>query len=426
MASTNSIKTAIIEREEEFKEKAKRENFIERELKIDTITTDVVSIITGIRRCGKSILAFLLTKDKNAAYVNFEDERLQLKAKELNSVLKAIYEVKGDVDFIVFDEIQNIEGWEKFIARIILNKKIIITGSNARLLSKELATYLTGRHIDYELFPFSFREYLRFGKFEPNIYLTKDVAKTKSFLEDYIEQGGFPLVYRIGIKFVIENYKDIVERDIIQRYNVKYGKMLKDIARYLISNSGNLISFNRISKIFEISVDTIREYSAYFVNAYLLFFLNKFDYKLKEQEKSPKKVYCIDTGIINAFGFKVSQNMGKLMENLVAIELFRRKSYFNKGLEIFYFKDYQQHEVDFLIKEGLKVKQLIQVTYANSFDEIEHREIRALLKAKEIFKEDNPELLIITWDYEDEKELCWFGRSGKIKFVPLWKWLLNL
>jgi predicted AAA+ superfamily ATPase len=322
MVHVETLKTAIEEREEELKEKISRENIVERELKIEKIHTDVASIITGVRRCGKSTLAFLLTLKKKAAYVNFEDERLQLSLRNINLILDAIHSLKGEVEFIVFDEIQYIQGWEIFISRILPNKKVIITGSNARLLSKELATYLTGRHVDYELFPFSFREYLRYLKFSPNIYLTKDVSKVKDFLKEYLEIGGFPLAYKLGKRFLAENFRDIVERDVLQRYNVEYKNVLKELAKYYVSNSGKEISFNKLKNVFNVkSLHTIRNYSEYFSNAYLFFVLEKYSPKLKLQEISPKKVYCIDNGFINTLGFKISEDFGRLMENLVAIEL---------------------------------------------------------------------------------------------------------
>ncbi len=422
MVSKEIIKTAIVDKEEELKEKFRKENIINRELKINTLSGDVANVITGMRRCGKSILAFLLTKDKNSAYVNFEDERLNIEAKELNAVLEAIYELKGDVEFIVFDEIQNVDGWERFVARLLTRKKIIITGSNARLLSRELATFLTGRHIDYKLFPFSFREFLVFNNFKPNPYLTKDIAKTKKMLREYLEIGGLPLAYKHGRRFVSETYGDIIERDVIQRYRIKYRKLLKNLALYYVSNFSSYISFNGLKKLFKVkNVETVKNYSEYISNAYLLIFLRRFSFRLKEQEIAPKKVYCMDNGIITTMSFRFSKNFGRLMENLVAIELERKKSYWFAGQEIYYWKDYQQREVDFVVREGLRVRQLVQVTYAAGRDEVEPREIRSLVKAAELFKRDRPELSVITWDHEDVEEV----KGKRIKFVPLWRWLLT-
>ena len=417
MVNIEELKAAIVDREEEIKKKFKEENIIEREsekIVKKYISTDIALIITGVRRCGKSILAFMLGKDNKYGYVNFEDERLNIEARDLNKVLEALYSLKGDIDILIFDEIQNIFGWERFITRLIQNKKIIITGSNARLLSKELATYLTGRHIDFTLYPFSFKEFLRFKNFSPNIHLTTDIAKIKNYLDEYLKAGGFPLTYKVGKLFLVENYKDIVERDVIQRYKIKYPKVLKDLAKYLISNLSKEISYNKLKNILGVkSVHTIMNYTEYIQNSYLVFLVERFSFKLKEQMIAPKKVYCIDTGLSNAIGFKFIENFGRLIENIVAIELKRREK------EIYYWKDYQQHEVDFVIKEGTKVKQLIQVCYSLEDLETKKREIRGLIKASDELKCRN--LLIITWD--EEKEIK--EKNKLIKVVPLWKWLLS-
>ncbi|MEM5832527.1 MAG: ATP-binding protein, partial [Candidatus Aenigmatarchaeota archaeon] len=394
------IKMAIIEREESMLKKFEEENIIIREnleFVKNKIKKDIANIIIGIRRCGKSIFAFQLSKEEKFGYVNFEDERLDIPAKELNRVLEAIYSIKGNVNLLILDEIQNIYGWEKFVARVINNKKVIITGSNARLLSKELATFLTGRHIEYELFPFSFREFLNFKGLnlkEKDFYITENIAKVKNLLGEYLKKGGFPLVEKFGLIFLSENYKDIVERDVIQRFNIKNIRIFKDFSHYLISNSTNEISYNSLKNIFKMSVRTISNWVSYLETAFLFFELERFSPKLKQQILASKKIYCIDNGFINTIAFKLSENRGKMMENLVAVELLRRKSYWFNNWEIFYWKDYQQNEVDFLIKEGLDMKQLIQVTYASNKDEIDRREIKALIKASELLKCKN--LLIIT------------------------------
>lgn len=422
MVKIEEIKAAIVDREEDLKQKFAKERIIEREniSKIKgLVSTDITLLITGVRRCGKSILAFMLGKDEKYAYVNFEDERLRVEAKDLNMILEAVYSLKGDVDLLIFDEIQNISGWERFITRLLLNKKIIITGSNARLLSKELATYLTGRHIDLVLFPFSFREALRFKGFEPNVYSTRDVAKTKNYLKEYLENGGFPLAYKIGRLFLVENYKDILERDIVQRYKIKYTGVLKDLAKYLVSNAASEVSYNKLKNIFNVkSVHTIINYTNYLQNAYLIFLIGRFSFKLKQQMLAPKKVYCVDAGLANALGFKISERYGSLIENVVAIELLRRQS-LNRGLEVYYWKDSQQREVDFVLKGGLKVKQLLQVCYDVENYSVKERELNALTKASKDLR--CKDLLVITWDYEAEEKV----EGSRVKFTPLWKWLLE-
>lgn len=420
MVNVEAIKSAIVDKEEELKDKVRKEKIIERELNIGKVCEDVANVITGVRRCGKSILAFLLTQKAKAAYVNFEDERLQLRQEELNAVLEAIMSLKGEVEFIVLDEIQYVSGWERFVSRILPTKKIIITGSNARLMSKEFSTFLTGRHVSFELFPFSFREYLAYNGFRPNIYLTRDVARTKSFLTEYLKIGGFPLTYKVGRYFLSENYKDIVERDVVQRYNIKFKSTLKDLSRYYISNCAQEISFNRLKNILNLkSVHTVKDYTLYLSNAYLIFLIEKYSPKLKESIIAPKKVYCIDNGIVNTIGFKISENFGSLMENLTAVELQRIKSYWFKEWEIYYWRNSQHDEVDFVIKEGQQIKKLIQVTYASGRDEVEKREIRSLIKASELLECKN--LQIITWDYEEKIKID----EKEIQLIPLWKWLLT-
>ncbi len=426
MISTELIKSVIAEQEVEMVEKFKKENIIERENQstiTDYLKPNIALIITGLRRTGKSVFSFSILKGKNFGYINFEDERLSdLNANEMNRVLEAIYSLKGNVETFLFDEIQNVYGWEKFISRLVPNHRIIITGSNATLMSRELATHLTGRHLDFMLFPFSFREYLRFNNFTPkkdDIYITASIAKIKEHLNGYIKAGGIPEGINIGKRFILQLENDIIEKDVIQRYKIKYRKKLKELSHYLLSNFSSEISYNKMKNVLGVrSATTVSNWMDYISSSYLIFELNKYSPKLKEQMLSSKKVYSLDNGLINSLSFKTSENFGRLMENLVAVELFRRKSYWHNEWEVFYFKDYQQNEVDFLVKEGYTVKELVQVSYANSFDEIEKREYRSLIKASYLLGCN--ELKIITWDYDDIKNID----SKRVNFIPLWKWLI--
>ncbi|HIH20603.1 TPA: ATP-binding protein [Candidatus Micrarchaeota archaeon] len=422
MANLEDITRAIAEREAELREKLSAEKIIGRQhedMAKKLLSTDVALVITGVRRCGKSILAFSLGSG-NCGYVNFEDERLEMKASELNKVLEAIYALKGDCNFFVFDEIQNIRGWEKFVSRLVPAHKIIVTGSNARLLSKEFATALTGRHLTFTLFPFSFREFLLYRDFKPDVHLTKDVARIKKHLDEYLELGGFPLAYKVGKLFLSELYSDVIERDVIQRYGIRYQTLLKDIAKYLVSNFATEISHNKIRKIFGVkSAHTVNKYIGCLKNSFLLFEIQRFSPKLKESLKAPKKIYCIDTGMAQQVSANASKRAGALMENLVAIELQRRKSYSDVKLDVFYWKDYQQAEVDFVVREEDRTKELIQVTYASEKNEVPEREVRSLIKAGQALKCRN--LLVVTWDFEGEEKT---GRTT-VRYVPLWKWLLE-
>jgi hypothetical protein len=425
MVSVEEIKSAIVDREEEMVKIFSSENIVEREnLKIEKhISPGVANIITGVRRCGKSILAFQLAKKGSFGYVNFEDERLSMDSRELNKVLEAVYSLKGDVDLLVLDEIQNVSGWEKFIARILPAKKVVITGSNARLMSKELATYLTGRHIDFALYPFSFGEFLQYKGVEigkEDLYSTRGVAMVKKLLEEYLEGGGFPPALKLGRLFLLENFRDIVERDVIQRYRIKYPSKLRELARYLISNSSSEITYSKLKNVLSLgSVNTVSNWVSFLENSYLVFKLERFSPKLKEAVLAPKKIFSIDTGLSNAVGFKVSENRGREIENAVAVELLRRRDYWGREWEIFYWKDHRQREVDFVVKEGSRVRQLIQVCREVTPD-TKKREVGALLLAMKEFR--LKEGLILTFDQEEEETVS--GR--RIIYKPVWRWLLEV
>jgi predicted AAA+ superfamily ATPase len=372
---------------------------------------------------------------KNLPYINFDDERLfDFTSKDFDLLIQAFYELYGDFDYVVLDEPHNIQGWELFVSRLRRTKKVIITGSNSKLLSGELATHLTGRYIDFTLFPFSFREFLRFYDFSlspEDVYSTKKEAQVKKFLDDYLSAGGFPERLIFGREILVRIYSDIIEKDILTRYKIKKKKTFKELTRYLISNFSSEISLNKLKNIFGIKdVHTLKNWISFLENAYLIFILERFSFKLKEQFIAPKKVYCIDTGLAGVIGYKLMEDKGKLMENLVAVELLRRKSYWYNSWEIYYWKDHQQNEVDFVIKEGKDVVQLIQVCYDIEMYKTKEREIKSLVKASKELRCNN--LTIINWDYYGEEEVQNQFERGKkskkfiIKFIPLWRWLIEV
>jgi len=402
-----------------------KDNIIDREILESSrkyMDSDMIKVVTGIRRCGKSVFSFQLLKGRDFAYANFDDERLSgIRAEDLNDVLEVLHEIYGNFKCLFLDEMQNIEKWELFVNRCRRQGyNILLTGSNAKMLSKELAAHLTGRYIELELYPFSFREFLRyFGmKYsEEDFYLPEKIGEIKKRLGEYVERGGFPEVLRYGeirARYLTDLYSAIIGKDIITRYNIRHSKILKDMAAYLISNYGSFMSYNKLKNIFNIkSVHTIENYVSYIEESYLIFQLFPFSFKVKEQLISPKKIYAIDTGMINAVSSKTFDNKSRLIENIVFMELKRL------GKEIFYYKSKQQEEVDFVLKEGLKAKQLIQVCYSLDDEHTKKREIKALLKASEELKCKN--LLVITWDYEGEEKI----EKNKIIYKPLWKWLLE-
>ncbi len=425
------LKKVIISQKEEIEEKFKKSKIIEREpeknrLKKFLFHPNILAIL-GVRRCGKSIFSwqiFSSLSDKAFAYINFDDERLaDIKTEDLDKILQAFYELYGKIERMILDEPQNVEKWELFVNRLRRTKSLIITGSNSKLLSGELSTHLTGRYIDFNLFPFSFREFLDYKGFKiekDTFYSVSEIAQIKSFLEEYIKIGGFPEVYILGREILSRIYADIIEKDILKRYKIKRKETFKRVARYLISNISSEFTMRKLSHIFEIKdVHTLKNWLGALEDSYLLFVLERYSPKLKQQEIAPKKIYCIDTAMADVISFKISENIGKLMENLVAVELLRRKSYWQNNWEIYYYKDHQQREIDFLIKEGSEIKNLIQVSFINTIEEMEKKEIDFLKKASSLLKCKN--LSIITWDYEEELNI----NKIKIKFIPLWKWLLR-
>jgi len=414
----------------ELEEGLKGKRMVEREAENyfkDILKSKLIKVVTGIRRCGKSVLIYKLLHDKNFAYMNFDDERLV--DFDTNQILSSFYEIYGKSFNVIFlDEVQNLEKWELFANRLHrAGFNLLITGSNAKLLSKELATHLTGRHITIELLPFSFREYLDAIEFQEDIKTTKGISLLKRELKNYLDLGGFPeiIVEKENPSIYIrELYSKIVERDIVSRYNISYKKTFREIAMSSISNPSRSISYNKIKKQFGLGSDhTVKNYISYLEEAYLIFLLNRFSYKPAEVEKSEKKVYVIDSGIINNASLKFSKDYGHIYENAVAIELLRKKA-FNPALEIYYWKNQQQEEVDFVVKQGIKIKELIQVCYNTSDTKVKEREMRALLKASKELKCRN--LIVISEDREGGEQVDWFGTKRKIKFLPLWKWLMNI
>lgn len=403
---------------------------IPREINIDHIKKLLLYpnalVILGVRRSGKSTLSWLIMDKNRYAYINFDDEALYgIKSSDLDMLLKAFYDLYGSsVEYFVFDEIQNVEGWELFVNRLIRTKKVIITGSNSNLLSRDLATHLTGRHSDITVFPFSFREFLRYKGIDYKDiiirgYSTEVSAQILKLLAEFMKFGGFPESYKFGLERAKSIFGDIVSKDVIRRYSIKNIKSIEELAKYLIYNFSAEMTFSKLRNISGIKkIETVKNYVNYLTNSYLIFYLERFSFKLKQRIISPKKTYCIDTGIINSIISVSSDNLWKIMENVVAVELLRRKAY-SDNYDIFYWKDASQREIDFLIKREKSVEQLIQVTYSSSREETNNREINNLITASKELRCNN--LLIITWDYEAEEKI----EEKKIRFIPLWRWLLT-
>lgn len=423
----SSMTGVISEQAEERDAQTKGQRIIDREVQAHWARfkdDPLVKVTMGVRRSGKTVFTHLLLKGEEYASVNFDDERLAYMDSEgLNDVLEALYEVYGDFDNLVLDEVQNVQGWELFVNRLQrAGKRVYVTGSNANLLSRELATHLTGRYVQMEIHPFSFREFLRWNDTKLKGTTTRDRAVAKRMLEDYMSTGGFPEVLRnpdLAGTYLHDLYSSIIARDIVARRRVRYVRTFREMALGLISSYSQLITYNKLKKVHGLkSSHTAKDYVGHLVEAYLVHILDKYSPKPKEVLASPKKVYIADTGLIKALALTSSEDRGRIMENIVYLELARRRA-IDPAMELYYWRDYQDREVDFVVKRGPRVEALVQATYAAEMDEIDKREVRSLLKGRELMR--TGELQVITWDLDAIEEV----QGNTITFIPLWRWLLD-
>lgn len=409
------------------KEKLLSGKYVERKelAHVKNLTSQrLIKVILGPRRAGKSVFSFLLLKDKNFAYVNFDDDNL-IKVENTEEIIKSISEVYNNPHYLFFDEIQNLPRWELFLNKLHRRGyNIIVTGSNAKLLSKELSTHLTGRHIPIEIFPFSFSEILLAKEFKFDIkelVISEKKGTFLSFLNEYNKEGGFPEIVTKKASadaFLTNLYDSVLLKDVVSRYNLRFAKKIDDLSSYLASNFSSEYSFRKLKNILDFnSIVTLQNYLNYLEESYLVISLNRYSTKTKEQINAPRKIYFVDNGFITAKSFQQSENFGKKIENLFFTELLKKG--YKPNHNIFYYRTRNQREVDFVIKEGYRVKNLIQVCYKLDYD-TEKREIKALIEAAEELRCNN--LLVITWDNE---KIARYGKK-KIHFIPLWKWILEV
>ena len=412
----------------------KRKSYLKKSQ--DILETNMILSLIGVRRSGKSFIMRQIVKDliepgmkpANTLMINFEDRRFsEITIKLLDKIYETYLEYLDPDDkiFVFLDEIHRVERWERWVRTMheLKKCKIIITGSTAELLQGELATVLTGRHLDIFVYPLSFKEFLNFKNLEIKDmldFIDKKIEINR-YLREYIEYGGFPEVVLSNNKIEILNvyFEDILNKDIIQRYNIRKISKLRNLAKFYLTNISSQITFNSLERSIGITMDTIEKFSGYLESALLIFFIKRFSFSIKTQDKSPRKVYGIDTGLCNAIGFRFTENKGRLIENLVALDLLRRTTE-DPLLEIYYWKDNQGREVDFVIKSGLKVIELIQVCWDITNPMTKKREIRSLLKAMKVFELEQG--MIITEDLEGEEKI----QEKKIIYKTLSKWLLDM
>ena len=378
-----------------------------------------VVVVTGARRSGKSYILRQMVKKmvdsivrkEDTVYLNFEDVRLGVNnVNDLDEVYQMVIKHLGfgGQKIVFLDEVQLVEGWERWVRTMhdLRKARVVISGSNSRILTSDLGTKLTGRHIDMRVFPLSLMEFVSFHNGED----------AQQYLRNYLVKGGFPLPVlepKSAKQLLLDYFTDIVARDVAGRYNVRKLDRLMETAKYAVSNYSCSITFNSIARYLELKEDTVRNYLEYLEEAFLVFQLHRFSYKPKEVEKSPRKIYCIDTGLAGVVGLQAGQNIGRLAENAVFLHLLRKEK------EFYYWKDTQQHEVDFVVVEGNKPISAIGVCWDMSNPKTKSREVKSMVYGlKDLGL--NEGLFLVENSQKDEVV------DGKvIRFKSLGEWLMT-
>lgn len=413
MITTSQLEELVLSQKEAF---LSRDPGIPREIATERFReTDQIVVITGIRRCGKSTLLRQLSAQYNDfLYINFDDDRLMDFSVSDFPALMLVFEKTSPGTKVLFvDEIQNVGGWERFIRRIHdEGYKVFLTGSNANLLSAELGTHLTGRSTTITLYPFSFREVLQFRSIGSTRITEKKKAAILAEFDRYLTGGGFPEYLKYGDpEYLKRTYDDILFRDIISRFGIREVKGFRQLAHYLFTNAAKTATYNALKNTLGFkSVVSVRDYVGFLEEAYLIFEIFRYDFSLKKQYVHEKKLYCIDTGMRNAVAFRFSDDKGRLLENLVFIELQRR------GNAVYFF--HNPKECDFITEDRGTITSAIQVCYELS-RENRDLELDGLIGAMTTHYLN--EGIILTYNQE---ETITIG-DASIRVLPAWKWLIE-
>lgn len=385
-----------------------------------------IIVLSGIRRCGKSILQQYVRSglQQSDFYLNFEDERLvSFTVEDFQTLQEVFISLYGEQQFYYFDEIQNIPGWEMFIRRLYNNgNKIYLTGSNANLFSDELGTRLTGRYIKIEVYPLSFYEFTIY--IEPDIIkqldrmTTTSIGRIKQLFEEYLLTGGIPEYVKHKNKDYLHSlYESILFRDIITRYKIVNVDMIKKLVFFLASNCSKEVTYTSLRKMLGIkSITTVSDYCSYLENSYLCYFVHYYSDSVKAQQKNPKKIYFVDHVLAKTLGFRSNHDLGFTLENIVFLELIRR------GYSIYYFKD--KHGCDFVVRAEEQTVAVIQVCQELHDPDTRHREFAGLSEAMQRFSLQDG--TIITLNEEGEEIVKISEYECKIIVVPIWRWLLQI
>ena len=411
------MKTIILNQRKERDELMSRPYLIRRNNQdIDLLlNSHLIKLITGPRRVGKSTQALLMLRDKNFAYLNFDNFSL-LENWNADLVMHMLDVVYPGYEYILLDEVQNLDAWDLWVSELYRKgKNLVITGSNARMLSSEMATVLTGKYLQVEMLPFSLEEFFDWNKFDLHSMESKKNTNSLVLMDDYLRNGGYPEV--VASRQLTRSYLDtvfdsIIWKDVAKRHNVRNVSDLNNLAMYLVSNFCNPVTTNDLTtELGFSSVNTTKKYMDYLHEPYIFYYLSRYNNKLKLMKKAPRKVYVVDNGFVASKAFSLSDNLGRLLENQVFIELIRRG--YNVEKTMFYYRSRNDKEVDFVLRKGTSIERLVQVCYDMSSQKTEKREIDSIIECAGELKCNN--LIIVT-----NNEMRTIEKDGyKIDVVPI-------
>ena len=392
------MKTIILNQRKERDELMSRPYLIRRNNQ-DTallLNSNLIKLITGPRRVGKSTQALLMLRDTNFAYLNFDNYSL-LDAWDADLVMRMLDDVYPGYEYILLDEVQNLDAWDLWVSELYRRgKNLVITGSNARMLSSEMATVLTGKYLQVEMLPFSLEEFFDWNKFDLHSVNPEQQTDALVLMDDYLRNGGYPEVVlsrQLTRSYLDTLFDSIIWKDVAKRHNVRNVTDLNNLAMYLVSNFCNPVSANELTaELGFSSVNTTKKYMDYLHEPYIFYYLSRYNNKLKLMKKAPRKVYVVDNGFVASKAFSLSDNLGRLLENQVFIELVRRGYDVEKTM--FYYRSRNDKEVDFVLRNGVRIERLVQVCYDMSSPKTEKREVDSIIECAEELKCNN--LVIVT------------------------------
>lgn len=416
---TCNMKTILLNQRKERDELISRP-YLSRHISYDEDTllgSHLIKLITGPRRVGKSTQALLMLRNKNFAYINFDNREL-LSSWNAGLVMRMLDDVYPGYEYILLDEVQNLDEWDLWVSELFrLGKNLVITGSNAKMLSSEMATVLTGKYLQVEMLPFSLEEFFEWNKLDIHNLKEEQREDASALADDYMRNGGYPEV--VASRLLTRSYLDtlfdsIVWKDVAKRHNVRNTTDLNNLALYLISNFCNQVSANELTtELGFASVNTTKKFMDYLHEPYLFYYLSRYNNKLKLMKKAPRKVYVVDNGFVAAKAFSLSENLGRLLENQVFIELIRRG--YEPDKTLFYYRSQNDKEADFILRKESRIECIMQVCYDMGSPKTEKREVDSLIECAGELKCNN--LVIVTNNDERtiEKDGC------KINVVPFQK-----